>query len=241
MNGMFDSLYASDSSTNGLVQGVYVGLVTDNKDPEKLGRVKIEIPIFDDKNALDWARVTSLMAGKSRGMLFVPEVGDEVLVAFELGDIRKPIVIGCLWSKKEPPPDGKDDQNNIRKIASRLGHEIVFDDTEGDGKLTVGTKSGHKLELLEKTDRIRLQEKNGKSVITIQGGTGDEIEIKSGVTTIKIGSNGDAIVESAKSIKIKSAAIAIEATASLDLKASGALNMKSDGLITIKGSIVKLN
>jgi len=241
MGEWFDSLNKMNDKMMGLVNGVYIGIVTDNKDPENLGRIKVKIPILDDTNALDWARMATLMAGKSRGTMFLPEVGDEVVVAFQMGDIREPIIVGCLWNKQDPPPPGKDDKNNIRKITSRDGHEIIFDDTSGDGKITVGTKEGHKLEFAEKTDTVKLQEKSGQHIVTITGGSSGEIEVKSGVTKITINSKGDASIESTKSIKLKSTQIAIEANATLDLKASAALNLKSDGLITLKGSIVKIN
>jgi uncharacterized protein involved in type VI secretion and phage assembly len=236
-----DSLNEMNDKMLEQVHGVYVGVVTDNKDPEKLGRVKVKIPILDDQNAMDWARMTTLMAGKDRGTLFVPEVGDEVLVAFHMGDIREPIVIGSLWNTKDSPPPGKDDKNNIRKIKSRGGHEIIFDDKDMDGKITVQTKDGHKLELLDKIDTIKLQDNNGQNSLTIKGGTSGEIEIKSGATKIMINNKGDVAIESLKAIKLKSTQIAIEATATLDLKASAALNIKSDGIVTVKGTMVKIN
>jgi uncharacterized protein involved in type VI secretion and phage assembly len=241
MSELFDSLNKMNDKMMGLVNGVYIGIVTDQNDPENLGRIKVKIPILDNENALDWARMATMMAGKSRGTLFLPEVGDEVVVAFQMGDIRQPIIVGALWNKKDPPPAGKDAKNNIRKITSRAGHEIIFDDTDGDGKVTVKTKEGHKLEMLEKTDTVKLQEKSGQNIVTIKGGSSGEVEIKSGVTKIVINSKGDASIESTKSIKLKSTQIAIEANATLDLKASAALNLKSDGIITVKGSIVKIN
>ena len=241
MSELFDSLNKMNDKMMGLVNGVYIGIVTDHNDPEKLGRIKVKIPILDNENALDWARMATMMTGKSRGTLFLPEVGDEVVVAFQMGDIRQPIIVGALWNKKDPPPTGKDDKNNIRKITSRAGHEIIFDDTNGDGKVTVKTKEGHKLEMLEKTDTIKLQEKSGQNIVTIKGGSSGEVEIKSGVTKIVINSKGDASIESTKAIKLKSTQIAIEANATLDLKASAALNLKSDGIVTVKGSIVKIN
>lgn len=118
---------------------------------------------------------------------------------------------------------------------------MMFDDTDGNGKITMKTKKGQQLEISEKDDTIKLQEQNGQTIITIKGGSSNEIEVKSGTTKIVINNKGDATIESSKAIKLKSTQIAIEASATLDLKASAALNLKSDGLITIKGSIVKIN
>jgi len=241
MSDWFDSLDSLNDKMLALVNGVYIGIVTDNKDPEKLGRVKVKIPVIDDQNSLDWARVATLMAGSGRGTLFVPEVGDEVVVAFQMGDIRMPIVIGALWNKQEKPPEGKDDQNNIRKIRTRLGHEVIFDDTKGSGKLTIKTAEGHQMEIDEKAATIQLREKSGNNTITIKGGSANEIEIKSGASKITVNNKGDAELQTAKSVKIKAAQISIEASATLDLKASAALNLKCDGMVTVKGAMVKIN
>ena len=79
------------------VNGIVIGLVTDLADPENLGRVRARYPYLGDEIS-DWARLVTPMAGKDRGVFFRPEVGDEVLVAFELGDVRRPYVLGSLWS-----------------------------------------------------------------------------------------------------------------------------------------------
>lgn len=101
------------------IYGVVVGIVTNNKDTEKLGRVKVKIPRLSGEDESNWARVTSFMAGKERGAFFLPEVDDEVLVAFEYGDINMPYVIGSLWNGKDVPPENNSDgKNNIRVIRS---------------------------------------------------------------------------------------------------------------------------
>lgn len=240
---MFNRLSSTQSANDslfGFVHGVYIGVVTDNKDHENLGRVKVKIPVFDNDNSQDWARVASFMAGSQRGSLFLPEIGDEVLVAFLMGDVSKPIVIGSLWSKKAPPPD-PDKDNNIRKIKSRSGHEIVLDDTNGDEKMILKSKDGHTLEISDKNDKVTLKEKSGKSMLILTGGSQQSIEVKSGTTTIKMNDKGDVTIESAKAMKLKSPQITVEASATMDLKAGASLNLKSDGMINIKGSMVKIN
>ncbi len=241
MNGLFDSLNNMNDKMLGLVNGVYIGIVTNIKDPDKAGRVKVKIPVLDPDKETDWVRVAYLGAGPNRGFMYVPEVNDEVVIAFQMGDIREPIIIGSLWNGKNKPPAGMDDKNDIRKIVSRAGHQIIFDDKNGDGKVTLQTKEGHKLDIQEKTDTIKLQDKSGQHLLTIKGGSGGEIELKSGTTKITINNKGDAVIESNKSVKLKSTQIAIEAKATMDLKAGAALNIKSDGMLTLKGTMVKIN
>ncbi|WP_192896583.1 phage baseplate assembly protein V [Cohnella sp. AR92] len=238
---MFDSLNKMNDAMLGLVNGVYIGIVAENKDPENLGRVKLTLPVFDEKTTTGWARVATLMGGKDRGSLFIPEVGDEVVVAFQLGDLRHPIVIGSLWNSKSKPPAGKDEKNNIRKIHTRGGHELVFDDTDGDGKITVKTKKGHSLEMLEKSDTVTIKEANGQNAITIKGGSSNEITVKSGETKITLNNKGDIEISSPKSMTLKSTQVSIEASATMDIKAGAALNIKTDGMLTLKGSMVKIN
>lgn len=217
-----------------------VAIVTDNKDPEGNARVKLKLPTQEGQNETGWARIATLMAGKDRGSLFIPEVGDEVLVGFLMGDIRHPYVLGMLWSSKESPPK-QDDKNNIRKFKSRSGHEITFDDHDSNGKVFVKTKNGQQIELADKTDTIKLSEKSGSNAIEIVGGTKNEVTMKSGTSTISMDSKGDITVSSNKKITIKSTEISIEAKGQVNIKGGAAVNIKSDGLLNIKGSMVKIN
>ncbi|WP_457593480.1 phage baseplate assembly protein V [Hydrogenimonas sp.] len=142
-------------------------VVTDNSDPDGLGRVKVQYAWGGDSNDSYWARIVTFMSGKGFGGFFLPEVGDEVLVAFIEGDVESPIVIGSLWNQEETPPfDNGNGKNDIRAVKSRSGHEIVFDDAESGGKLSIKTAAGHLIELNDETggEKIMIKDKSGNSV-----------------------------------------------------------------------------
>lgn len=218
---MFDMSQASeDQETGGKIKGVGVGVVTNNKDPQGMGRVKVRFPWRENQDESHWARIATLMAGKDRGSFFLPEVGDEVLVAFEREDIRHPYVIGGLWNGQDKPPEtNSDGKNNIRKIKSRSGHEIIFNDDQEakKEKVEIHTKAGHKVVLDDAagSEKIEVRDKSGSNFIVIDS-------VQNSVT-----------IESTAQLKIKSQKIDIEAGATMTLKASGAL--------TIQGAIVKIN
>ena len=101
-----------------------IGVVTDNKDPTKLGRVKVKIPILSDDDTTFWAPIIMLGAGKNRGWFFIPETDDEVLVMFEHGDLNRPLIVGSLWNGKDkPPPTRTPAATRARVIKSRAGLE----------------------------------------------------------------------------------------------------------------------
>jgi len=198
--------------------GVAIGIVTNNKDPDKLGRVKLNLPWREDKSESDWVRVASPMAGNGRGMVFYPEVNDEVLVACDHGDINRLYVIGALWNSKDlPPKTSSSGKNDIRKIKSRSGHELTFDDTPKQEKIEIITNGGH---------RIVLDDSSGKEKI--------EIADKTGNNRITIDSVQNSIVmECSMKLTIKASVIEIEGTTSL--------NLKSNAFLTIQGLPVKIN
>jgi uncharacterized protein involved in type VI secretion and phage assembly len=131
-----------------LVNGVVVGLVTNVNDPEKLGRIKVHFPWLDESHESDWIRIATMMAGKDRGSFFMPEVADEVLVAFEHGDARFPLVIGFLWNGKDTPPA---DHVRDRILKSKNGHSIRFLDSTpagGDlGGIVIEDANGNRISL----------------------------------------------------------------------------------------------
>jgi uncharacterized protein involved in type VI secretion and phage assembly len=129
------------TATRHAMRGVVSGIVTNINDPEKLGRVKLAFPWLDETHESDWARVATPGAGKSRGFSVMPEIDDEVLVAFEHGDISRPYVIGGLWNSKDTPPVEvvQGGQVQVRTLQTRTGQRIAFDDTDGSGKIEIAS------------------------------------------------------------------------------------------------------
>ncbi|WP_456434539.1 phage baseplate assembly protein V [Thermosulfuriphilus sp.] len=206
-----------DSSRQESIIGVSVGIVTNNQDPEGLGRVKICFPWVEGQEESYWARIATPMAGNKRGIFFLPEVGDEVLVAFEQGNIDYPVVIGALWNGRDlPPEDNADGQNNRRLIRSRSGHEIIFDDTQGSETLILKSAGGQK---------ITLKAAQGQEIISIGDAQGNQMVIRGAKGQIEIKAQGEVILE-ALNIKIK---------------AGANLELSSSGTVTIRGAMVQIN
>jgi uncharacterized protein involved in type VI secretion and phage assembly len=111
------------------IKGVVIGLVT----KVQPGQIKANFPWLADDHETDWIRIATAMSGNNRGSFFMPELGDEVLLAFDQGDMRLPYVVGFLWNGQDVPP-GQDVRD--RRITSRNGHEIRFlDATPSNGSL----------------------------------------------------------------------------------------------------------
>src|SRR6185295_2303260 len=132
---------------------VVVGIVTNNQDPDGMGRVKVKFPWLSDADESFWARAAVPMAGEDRGFYFLPEVDDEVLVAFEHGDARFPYILGALWNGKDAPPASNDDgKNNVRIIKSRSGHVIKLNDEDGKETIEIVDKSEKNSILIDTTN-----------------------------------------------------------------------------------------
>ena len=202
------------------ITGVVVGIVTNNQDPDGMGRVRVRFPWRDDEDESYWARVATVMAGPDRGTYFLPEVDDEVLVAFDHGGIHHPYVIGALWNGQDKPPEtNSDGKNNIRKIRSRSGHEIILDDNseQKKEKVTIKTNAGHEIVLDDSAgqEKIEIKDKTGRNTIIF-----DSVQ-------------NSIAIQSQMKLTIKSAMIEIEADTMMTIKAGAAL--------TLQGAIVKIN
>nr|WP_315249403.1 phage baseplate assembly protein V [uncultured Duganella sp.] len=196
---------------SGHAKGVAVALVTQNQDEDGLCRVKVRYPWHAQPRESYWARLAVPMAGDGRGTVFIPEVGDEVLVAFEREDLRFPYVLGALWNGKDKPPLANDDGNNDQRIVkSRKRHYLLFD----DGARGI----------------VELAHENG-AVVRF---TDNEIELKdSQGNLLKIEKNGAVTLQASTRLTLKAAAITIEASSTLEVKANATL--------TLRGALVNIN
>lgn len=150
-----DLLAPDQEEETGIVKGVAIGVVTNNEGDAGQGQIKVKLPWRDHQESF-WVRLAVPMAGADRGTYFVPEVGDEVLLAFDQGDIRHPYMIGTLWNGQDSPPQtNADGENNVRQIRSRSGHELTFDDTAGAEAIEIKTAGGHIIRLDDSSDRRR--------------------------------------------------------------------------------------
>src|SRR6202165_926198 len=215
------------------INGVVVALVTDNNDPNTSGRVKLKFPWLDDSYESDWARLAQLGAGPDSGAVWIPEVNDEVLVAFEHGDIRRPYVVGNLYNGVDTPNLGSGlfDNGKVKRrgFISRKGHQFIFFDD--------ASKAGMAFISSEGKLKISLNETNSEIHISSQG-------------KVHVESQQDMTFESQASLNLKaSQGIKLEAGSTLDLKGtSGAtidggqqLEAKASGQVKITGAMVDVN
>jgi uncharacterized protein involved in type VI secretion and phage assembly len=203
---------ALEGGGDGRIFGVARGLVMDNRDPDGLGRVRVQLG-WQEEGSGYWARTAAPMSGSGYGAWFLPEIGDEVLVGAEHGDPALLYVLGMLWNGKVKAPANNDDgKNSLRLIKSRSGHQLLFDDTEGKPVLELKLADGKRVTL----------DKDG---VAVDDAAGNTIVIKS--------SSAEIAVTSKAKLTFKSPQVAIEA--------DGTLEIKSGGTLTLKGALVQIN
>ena len=214
VNPGFHELLRVDSGQydDGRITGVVIGIVTNNNDPDRLGRVKVRFPWLIGSAESHWARVATPMAGNGRGLYFLPEVDDEVLVLFERGDVCFPFVIGALWNGKDQAPAGNSDgQNTLRVIKSRSGHLIRFDDGEKQKIEIIDAKSNNRIVIDTSTD------------------------------TVTITADKNIVLEAAKGdIRLNAKQVLIEASQRADIKAD-TMRIAVQGSLALKGDPIDLN
>ena len=190
-----------------------LGIVTNNNDPDGMGRVRVKFPALDEKLEGWWARVVTLNAGSERGIYMLPEVGDEVVVAFEHGDPRRPLVLGGVFNgKAKPPKDLIHAENTKKSLFGVKSDEKVH----VEGKQAMLLRSGEKMTVEVQTFG--------------DGGTGDYL----------LDAKGDITQKSAKGVKNESMTFDVKANQSVTIKGTASVTVETTGSLKLKGATVDI-
>jgi uncharacterized protein involved in type VI secretion and phage assembly len=192
---------------SGQMPGLVEGIVVDNVDPEKLGRVKVKFPTLPEAPESTWARLAMPMAGRERGWMTIPEIDDEVLVSFVHGNHDNAVVVGSLYNGVDTPPyANEDEENNLRVFQSRSGHRLTFDDTKGE----------ERMELISHNEEIR-------------------VIWDAKAKTVSVYSGKDIIVEAKETISWKCKDFIVDASNSVSMKAGTTFDVKAGSKATVDG------
>ncbi len=233
------SAASSPTQQRDKIYGVVLGIVRDIKDPEKLGQVKVDFPWLaeeseavatstdEDRAHSYWARIATLMAGNGRGTYFIPEVGDEVLVAFEHGDLGRPLVLGALWNADDPPPESMDGEgkNHVRSISSRSGHKIVLNDSDDEPSITIVDKTGENSIFIDSANNAMQIKVSGDLAIDVGGDMRITVKGK-----IKVDAAQDIVAQAKANLEVK-------ATGNGKLESTGPFDIKSGAQLTVEGAV----
>jgi phage protein D len=238
--------------------GLTVGIVTNNNDPEQQGRVKVKFPSLGKSEGQDiesyWCRMVTIMAGPGQGVAYFPEANDEVVVAFVNGDPTQGCVLGCVWNGKDklPKPPSKlvTGSQTIRRVQkSRLGHEIVLDDspdpTQGIEIIDKTTKNF--IKIITQKNKIHIEcdqdieVKSNTGNISVTAGTGN-VEVKASAGKMDLTSMQDMTLSATGKVKITgTAGVEISATGKTSVTGTAGLDLTSPAITSVKGSMLNLN
>ena len=222
----------------GLVQGVVTGLVTNLNDPDNLGRVKVKYGWLGKSPdgaeiESDWVRIAAPMGGAERGFFYLPEVNDEVLVAFEHGDVHRPYIVGVLWSSTDKPPlpnnqATKDGKVNQRIIKSRSGHVIILDDTDGQEQIVIR----------DKTEKNEIVINSKENTLTVKVDKDITVEAKG---KVNVKSTSDDLTFEGKNMTIKTQQnFSVQATGSCNIKSTQNCTVEGTAGLTIKNAAAQV-
>lgn len=221
-----------DVSAAGLVpaiKGLHIGVVTSLDDPLGEHRVRIFIPVIDPGSEGTWARMSSSDAGEgeeARGIFFMPEIGDEVIVGFINEDPRDPVILGTFYSSAKPAPFTQNDDNFQKGIVTKSKLKLVFDDEKKS--ISIETPNGNKVTLSDEEGSILLEDENGNKATLSSDG-------------IALESTKDIILKASGDVKIEGVSIEIKASAQLKAEGGSGAEFSSSGSTQVKGSLVQIN
>ena len=255
------NLLAGERRRGNRIEGVAIAMVTQTKDDQSYGRVKVKYPWLKDIDGTevetDWVRIATAGAGKNRGIGFLPEINDEVLVAFADGDINAPYVVGALWNGKDTPPAGMlDGSGKIvqRVVRSRSGHVIILDDTDGSENITIKDKTGNNSITINSKDNSMVLQSDGDLTIQAKGkltlksnqdasfsSTSGKTEVKAGTELALTGTSKASLVgASVGKVDLQSSGTKLEGV-NVEVSGTAQASLKGSAMVQIQGGLVKIN
>jgi uncharacterized protein involved in type VI secretion and phage assembly len=196
------------ASTDKRFFGVYSATVTNvNDDAGKEGRVKLKFHWFDEQMETEWSRVIQLFAGNGYGAFFVPEVGDEVLVAFDNGDMRNPHILGGVYNGKDKPVTYRSTTQDQKLIRTKGGCEVLLDDTQDKNRVRLKSPGGHTADLSDVDKKITVLTTGGQSVV--MDDSANNVVIKAGSATVTVDSAGKVTIKGSSQIVLDSAQVSL--------------------------------
>ncbi len=224
----FDNV--TDKPSSGLlpgVNGLQIGVVTAiHDDPDGENRIQVRLPMVDSENEGVWARMATLDAGDNRGSFFLPEVDDEVIVAFINDDPRDPVVLGMLNSSAKPAPLAAAEENDQKGFVTREELKLLFDD--GKKSVTIETPNGNKVVLSDDDGAISLEDENGNKITMDSSG-------------ISLESASDITIKASGDVSVEGTNVNLKASASFKAEGSAGAELSTSAAAVIKGSIVQIN
>jgi len=210
--------------------GVVIAQVSDANDPANQGRVKLTFPWLSDEYVSDWARTVQPGAGKNRGAMVIPEVGDEVLVAFEQRDPQRPYVLGGLYNGVDTP--------------SMKGPRLIDAGSGAVNRRSFVSRNGHRIDLLDgnsKTEGITAETGDGKLQISLDS-VGTQIVVHSDGKVLIEGQNGVVVDAATSNMEFKARKITMTATNGVTMSGgSGPVDIDTQAALSVNGTTVKVN
>ena len=253
--GVFDELLDIPEKDDRLYS-ITSGIVKENWDEKHPGSVKVEYFLGEQgKNTSGWVPVAMPYVSDKSGIYFQPEIGTEVVIAFLLGDRNCPVVMGSLWNQKVGlPEETAEKENNVKRIRTKNGQEIVFSGEPDKQKIAIQTKAGLSVMLDDETQCATITDKDGKNKITLNAKDGSlaleaekKLELKVGGKAL-VSLEKDSVNLSAGKIQEKAGqSMSLEGQSmnlkgsTMQLKADGSFKAESGGIAEFKGSMVKIN
>lgn len=254
--GIFDGLVPVGAERE--IYSVTTGLVKDNWDKEHPGMIKAEYFLgTSGGNVTGWIPVAAPYAFKGCGTYMLPEIGSEVIIAFNMGDRNCPVVIGSLWNQKNTLPESTAvEKNTVKRIKTKGGSEIVFDDEEGKESVLLQTPGGLHFKMEDEGVKIEILDKDGKNGILLQAKEGSMTICVEKKLVLKVGSEemftldgtsgaatlqaGKVKAEASQGLELKGQNTKIEGSM-LEVKGQSSLKVQSGGIAEVKGTMVKIN